>query len=219
MEIIKQAHDKLFKETFGSVKIAKDFINGYLPASILNIVDLDTLEPQKDSFINKELEETFSDLLFKIDINNEEGYVYFLFEHKSYKDKLAVFQLLRYMIEIWESKIQKEDNNQLPIIIPLLVYHNKGEWDIKTSLGEMIQGYNVLPAEVKKHIPNYEYLAYDLTKYKDEDVKLESITRIIIKILKDTRYADRSKLIDVLVEGFGILNDVMEKDTATYYLE
>ena len=142
------------------------------------------MEPQKDSFINKELQEMFFDLLFKIGVNNEEGCVYFLFEHKSYKDKLVVFQLLRYMIEIWESKIKKEDNNQLPIIIPLLIYHNKGEWDIKTSLGEMIQGYNVLPVEVKKYIPNYEYLAYDLTKYKDEDVRLEAITRIIIKILK-----------------------------------
>ena len=95
MDIIEQAHDKLFKETFGNVEIAKDFMSGYLPTSVLDIVDLDTLEPQKDSFITKELQEVFSDLLFRVDINNREGYIYFLFEHKSYKDKLVIFQLLR----------------------------------------------------------------------------------------------------------------------------
>jgi len=37
----------------------------------MQIIDLDTIEPQKDSFINKELQEGFSDLLFKVDINKE----------------------------------------------------------------------------------------------------------------------------------------------------
>ena len=58
------------------------------------------------------------------------------------------------------------------------------------SLGQMIPGYNELPGDIKKYVPNFEYVVYDLTKYKDEDVKLESITRIIIKILKDVKYEE-----------------------------
>ena len=85
---IQNPHDKFFKETFGNVKVAKDFINNYVPQSILNIVDMNILEPQKDSFINKELQEAFSDLLFRTKINNREGYIYFLFEHKSYFSKI-----------------------------------------------------------------------------------------------------------------------------------
>ncbi|MGF7184924.1 putative transposase YdaD [Desulfitispora alkaliphila] len=45
------------------------------------------MEPQKDSFINEELQEVFSDMLFRVNINNREGYIYFLFEHKSYTSK------------------------------------------------------------------------------------------------------------------------------------
>ncbi|WP_429160041.1 Rpn family recombination-promoting nuclease/putative transposase [Desulfitispora alkaliphila] len=48
---------------------------------------MNTLEPQKDSFINEELQEVFSDMLFRVNINNREGYIYFLFEHKSYTSK------------------------------------------------------------------------------------------------------------------------------------
>ena len=219
MHIIEQVHDKLFKETFGSVEIAKDFMNGYLPISIRNIVDLNTLDPQKDSFINKELQEVFSDLLFKVDINNKEGYIYFLFEHKSYKDKLVIFQLLRYMIEIWESKMKKQNSGELPVIIPLVIYHDKGEWKIKTKLSDMIEGYDQLPEEVKRYIPDYEYLIYDLTKYNDEDIKLESVTRIIIKIMRDVRYASKEKVVDIITEGFTLLDKMIEKDNITHYME
>ncbi len=55
---IQNPHDKFFKETFGKVEVARDFFSNYLPQNILNIIDLDTIEPQKDSFINKELVES-----------------------------------------------------------------------------------------------------------------------------------------------------------------
>ncbi len=219
MNIINQAHDKLFKETFGTVEISKDFMNGYLPKSVLDIIDMETLQPQKDSFINKELEEVFSDLLFNVSINGKEGHIYFLFEHKSYKDKMVIFQLLRYMIEIWESKIIKESKNELPVIIPLVIAHDKGTWNVNTSLGDMISGYNILSDDIKKYIPNYEYLIYDLRDYNDDDVKLESITRIIVKMFRDVKYGSKDKIIEVLEEGFKLLSEVMEKDSVTHYLE
>ena len=219
MHIIEQAHDKLFKETFGSLEIAKDFMKGYLPVSILDIVDFSTLELQKDSHINKQLQEVFSDLLFKVDINNKEGYIYFLFEHKSYRDRLVIFQLLRYMVEIWESKVEKQGLSGLPVIIPLVIYHDKGEWRVKTKLSDMIIGYNQLPEDVKKYIPSFEYLIYDLTKYNDEDIKLESVTRIIIKIMRDVRHASKDEVMDIITEGFTLLDKIMEKDTVTHYME
>ena len=61
-------HDSFFKETIGKVEVAEDFLNNYLPEGIRNIVDTRTLEPQKDSFIDKELNETFADMLFKANI-------------------------------------------------------------------------------------------------------------------------------------------------------
>ncbi|WP_156174311.1 Rpn family recombination-promoting nuclease/putative transposase [Clostridium sp. C8] len=36
LDIIDQAHDKLFKETFGNSEIAKDFMNEYLPGDSKN---------------------------------------------------------------------------------------------------------------------------------------------------------------------------------------
>lgn len=73
---IQNPNDKFFKETFGNVEVTKDFLNNYLPQNIMNVIDINTLEPQKDSFINEELQEGFSDMLFKVNINKREGHFY-----------------------------------------------------------------------------------------------------------------------------------------------
>ena len=44
---IQNPHDKFFKETMGNVETAKDFLTNYLPESVMRVVNLDTLEPQK----------------------------------------------------------------------------------------------------------------------------------------------------------------------------
>ncbi len=216
---MQNPHDKFFKETFGNVEVAKDFMKNYLPQSILNIVDMNKLEPQKDSFINKDLQEAFSDLLFKTTINNREGYIYFLFEHKSYVSKNIIFQLLRYMIEIWETKANKEISNELPVIIPLVIYHGKDDWKINKTLGEMIKGYEELPEDVKKYVPNYEYLLYDFSNYTDEEIKGEAQLRIILSLFRDVFTKDSKTVKATALRAIEHLNELEDRQTGIEYFE
>lgn len=216
---VQNPHDRFFKETFGKVEVAKDFLNNYLPENIIRIIDIDTLEPQKDSFINQELQEGFSDLLFKANINNREGYIYFLFEHKSYIGKDIAFQLLRYMVEIWGAKIKKEKADELPVIIPLVVYHGKDHWKIGTTLGEMITGYEDLPEAIKKFTPNYEYLLYDLSRYTDDEIKGEAQLRILFTTFRDIFTKDSKGLQDSIFRAVSYLRELDDKQTGIEYFE
>ncbi|WP_077369179.1 Rpn family recombination-promoting nuclease/putative transposase [Anaerosalibacter sp. Marseille-P3206] len=216
---IQNPHDKFFKETFGNVEIAKDFLNNYLPENIMNVIDVNTLEPQKDSFINEELQEGFSDMLFRVNINKREGYIYFLFEHKSYTSKGISLQLLKYMIEIWEAKIKKEGINELPMIIPLVIYHGKDNWNIKTTLGELITGYKDLPKEIQKFIPDYEYLIYDLSRYTDEEIKGQAQLRIILTIFRDIFTKDNKGLQESIFRAAEYLQELEDKQTGIEYFE
>jgi predicted transposase YdaD len=54
---------------FGDINITKDFLKNYLPEEILKITDLDNVTHEKESFIEKDLEEFYSDLLFRTNIN------------------------------------------------------------------------------------------------------------------------------------------------------
>lgn len=230
VDALNQPHDKYFSATFGKVSFASDFLKSYLPKDLLNIIDMDTLEPQKDSYLNKQLKEQFTDLLFRVNISGREGYIYFLFEHKSYKDRMVIFQVLKYMIEIWESKIKDDKEKrkeeglsvdgeiEIPIVIPLVVYHDEGRWNVKRTLGEMIPDYDELPDNLKKYIPNFEYLLFDLSAWEKEDIRLQSEHMIAIKALSRTRYASREEAIQILIEAIELINRTEEKDVATYYV-
>lgn len=216
---IQNPHDKFFKETLGNVVVAKDFLNQYLPKNIMQVIDVNTLEPQKDSFINEELQENFSDLLFKVNINEKEGFIYFLFEHKSYTSKATAFQLLKYMTEIWEAKMKKEDENALPMIIPLVIYHGKSNWNVKTQLGDMIKGFHDLPSDIQGYIPNFEYLLYDITRYSDEEIKGQAQLRILLTIFRDIFTKDNEGLRESIYRAVSYLRELDDKQTGLEYLE
>lgn len=137
MEIINNPHDKLFKKTFSDIKIARDFLSNYLPGEIVNKIDLNNIQIVKDSFIEENLQETFSDILYKTSVNNQDAYIYILFEHKSYPYKLITIQFLKYIINIWELLIKQKDikNDNLPIILPILnlSWSKRMEYRFKSS--------------------------------------------------------------------------------------
>ena len=53
MEEITRPHDRFFKETFSQVETARDFVRHYLPKEIAALLNLDTLEVTKDSFVDE----------------------------------------------------------------------------------------------------------------------------------------------------------------------
>lgn len=50
---VQNPHDKFVKEVLGNVEVAQSFLSNYLPKNIRSMVNLDSLAPQKDSFINE----------------------------------------------------------------------------------------------------------------------------------------------------------------------
>jgi predicted transposase/invertase (TIGR01784 family) len=61
-EIIKQPHDKLFKQVFSEASNAVDFIRGIFPKELLSKLNLETIVLENSSYITKNLKESFSDL-------------------------------------------------------------------------------------------------------------------------------------------------------------
>ncbi|KMQ50578.1 transposase [Chitinispirillum alkaliphilum] len=109
-------HDTLFRETFSRIETVRSFVANYVPKKISSQLNLQTLAIQKDSFIDKELSEHFSDILYSVKLRGKPAFLYLLFEHKSYIDPWTGFQLLRNMVKIWEQyrKQHKRTDTDLP---------------------------------------------------------------------------------------------------------
>jgi predicted transposase YdaD len=48
---ISNPHDRFFKEVLSRQEVARDFLLHYVPANIVDLLDVDSLEIRKDSFV------------------------------------------------------------------------------------------------------------------------------------------------------------------------
>ena len=202
---LAQPHDATFKKLFGEIEIAKDVIEKNLPKEVLDQLDMDTLKKLDGSFINEKLEETFSDILYGVEIDGKDAYVSLLFEHKSYIDKQGIFQVAGYVIDAWR-KMVEENKKELPIIIPIIVYHGRPSWNYKKDMRDMIPDFDLLPVYLKEMLPVLRHEFIDIGEHSEEDImEYEPLTRIVLRSFKYIYY-DK----DILVEMFIISVDEIQ---------
>ncbi|MFD1388883.1 Rpn family recombination-promoting nuclease/putative transposase [Oceanobacillus oncorhynchi subsp. oncorhynchi] len=174
---------------------------------------------KKFRFISHDLQEYFSDLLFQTKIHQKPAYVYFLFEHKSYHDYYTALQLLRYMVEIWEIKRDNKEENKLPIIMPIVLYHGDTDWYAGTSFHHLLEGYKDFPPNLQKYVPDYEFFLYDVSGYKDENVQLNVFLRIILMVFRDIRKKDIHAVVNTIYQAVDYLRQLQDQTRAIAYLK
>ncbi len=215
---LSQPHDVTFKKLFGETEIAKNVIEKNLPQEVLEQLDMDSLERIDGSFVNKELKETFSDLLYRVRINNRDAYIALLWEHKSYADKFAVFQVAGYILDIWR-KVIKDGKDELPVVIPIVVYHGKSGWNYKTDIKEMIPDFEILPEYLKQMLPIIKHEFINITSHTEEDIQeYEPVTRMVIRSFKYI-FRDQDELIKAFLISLEEVQLLLTEEELNYYLD
>lgn len=195
---LSQPHDATFKKLFGETEIAKDVIEKNLPKEVLDRLDMDSLEKLDGSFISEKLKETFSDIIYRVKINNRDAYIALLLEHKSYTDKFAIFQIAGYILDIWH-KIITEGKKELPVVIPLLVYHGNSNWNYEKDIREMIPDFHILPEYLKQMLPVLRHDFINIKEHTEEDIKeYKPVTRMVLRSLKYI-FGEEDKLIEAFL--------------------
>ncbi len=210
-------HDKLFRKALSNLDNARSLLTHYLPGQVLNLMDLSTLEICKDSFIEKELSDYYSDMLYRVMLKDKTpGFIYVLFEHKSYYDRYVHLQLLEYMVKIWRLHIKQNKKKpvSLPIVIPLLICHGRQDWPQDTvRLTSLLSG----PVDdLAGYIPDFGFEMYDLHRFSDDQIKGTIINRVMMMLFKHIFNPElRHKLPDI----FSLFQTLMEKETGLQWLE
>lgn len=200
-------HDLFFKQYLSHPVAAADFLRNHLPPAVVSLVDLTQLTLAKDSFVDEQLRNHFSDLVYRT-VTTEETPVAFslLFEHKSYPDEWVNFQVFRYLARMWEqefaeiqaaykeAKQTQAKPGRLPRIqtltpiLPLLVYHGKDEWKVSLRFAHHLTGLqdpeSPLAKALAPYIPDFEPHFVNLTALPDEEIQGEVVTRLFVLVLK-----------------------------------
>ncbi|MGA1825409.1 MAG: Rpn family recombination-promoting nuclease/putative transposase [bacterium] len=199
-------HDKFFKAIMNNNEEAVLFFKNILPVNIQKLVDFTTLQIKKDSYIEKELRQFYTDILYQVNLKDQLTFLYLLFEHQSTPDKLIAFRLLGYRVKIWELYLKQNGGNVLPPIIPLVLYHGKKRWTISKRFSDLIMGYR---EELIPYLPDFKYLLYDLSTYTDEEIKGNIKLKVFLYLFKHIFDDD---LLTRLKDIFPLLKELSMED-------
>lgn len=213
MHKVSNPHDKFFKEVFSRKETAMDFLSNHLPMEVLRALNLDAIEIRKDSFIDEELRESFSDLLYEVKLAGSRAYVYVLFEHKSFPDPLTAFQLLKYMLRIWALHLRQSDNKKLPLILPLVLYQGVGTWDVGNRLKDLMASEQ---EALFTYAPDFQFVLYDLSQQSDEQIKGDVIARAMLLAMK---YVFSDELPEKLPDILALLTQLADEQKGLKCME
>lgn len=211
MEVINP-HDRFFRETLAHPGAIRDFLQYYLPADVVALIEPGSAELMKDSFIDDDLRQHFADMLYKVTLRDKRNaYVYIMYEHKSYPDPNALLQVMRYMVRIWEYHLRRW--RKLWPILPVVVYHGATRWGVEEQLREL---FDDIPEAMQPYTPNFRYALIDLSHYDDAEIKGEIRLRVALLTLK---YVFRPELRDHLPDIVALFRDVTAQESGLAALE
>jgi predicted transposase YdaD len=204
-------HDRFFKRLFGNLAVAADFINNYLPAEITARLDLESLTIEKESFVDEELRNHFSDLLYRVKLKTGgEVFIFLLLEHKSAPDVWVAFQLLRYIVQFWELS-KSQGCEKLPLIVPIVLYHGPKHWNVPRRLNALVDSAGM--EDLLEFTPDLEYYLRDVSLNGPEEIKGGPRLRSGLSLM---RYFFSDDLRHRLPEIFRNLREMAKSDALEY---
>ncbi len=166
MKKITNIHDKYFRELFSQREVMQDFLTGALP-NVAKHLKLNTLTLDETTYIDENLQNTYSDLVYSCQYGTEYKLnIALLFEHKSYVPQHPYLQLLGYMLKIWETNV-KQGKKLIPVI-PILFYHGKKEFEKKKfdSYFEKMDDF------LRSYLPSFDFELVNTNSLSDEKIKI-----------------------------------------------
>ena len=144
------SHDQFFRRIFSQVKYARELLSLVLAKRLLQRLDLDTLQPEKETHIHEGTERRM-DALFSARLKDsaQTAQIILLIEHKSFNDSQLMQQLLEYQTVIYRQ--------QTGPVIPIVVYHGKEKFSQKplTFQGFLPFSFSAAP-ELSEYALNFK---------------------------------------------------------------
>ncbi|HRQ37627.1 MAG TPA: Rpn family recombination-promoting nuclease/putative transposase [Chloroflexota bacterium] len=199
------------RDSFGRPEIARNYLEEYLPADLLALLDLDSLILQEGTFIDESLREQQSDLLYQTRLKGDGRalFLYFLFEHKSQPELLIALQLLGYLPGIWQGQVKQKQ--PLSPIIPLVVYHGEKLWHVPTDFFSLLDA----PAGLRPYLLDFHYQISDFSHLSGEEIKGEIWLRVCLSVLRAIFHPGLRHELQPLIE---LAFALWEKETGVEYI-
>ena len=181
---IHHPHDALFRSVFGDPELAGELLRSVLPAELGSAIDWTAMHRIDGSFVDEALAGHQADLLFAATAGGRPALLYLLLEHKAEEDRFTAFQLLRYVVRIWERcRRENPQATLLPAVLPVVFHHGRHPWRGPCDLAALLDTAG-LPAAFVASQPTFSFAIDDLTAHSESDVRHRGLSvRALLPLL------------------------------------
>jgi predicted transposase/invertase (TIGR01784 family) len=117
------------------------------------------------------------------------------------------------MVKIWGQYLKEnESTGKLPVIIPIVIYQGRQQWEFKSSIGHLFENIE----NTGDYIPEFKSEIFEISHIPDEKIKGEILLRVHFLIQK---YSGTSKISEKIHEILILLLSLSNNRTKTEYLE
>jgi predicted transposase YdaD len=205
-------HDRLFRYTFERPAVTEGELRSVLPAPVVEALDFTSLTLEPGTLVDAEHAELETDLLYRVQLSGEEGFIFILFEHQSSADGMMPYRMARYMLRIWErwSRAQATPAKRLPVIVPLLLSNDQRPWRAARSLRELYAAPSGVLDALGPHLLDVTLRIDDLSAQSSEAFKarasLNALGRLTLLMLQPARVA--GDLVNELTDWWDLVTDL-----------
>ncbi len=188
-------HDAVFKTYLSHPDTARDFLQLYLPETLLKVCDLRTLHLESGHFVEDDLRPFYADILYSLKTTAGDGYIYALIEHQSTPDRHMAFRLMRYAIAAMQRHLDA-GHDRLPLVIPVLFYHG-----LVSPYPFSLRWLDEFVApELAGHLYHGAFPLADITVIPDDEIVTHQRMATLELLQKHIRQRDLAQLLDKLSE-------------------
>ena len=182
---IHQPHDKLFRAAFSNPETAAAFLQAYLDAELVALVDWASLHIEPGTFIDAQMKSSIADLLFTAKLHGEDAHFYFLCEHQSSEDCLMPLRVLSYMVNIWTEEVKSLPGPvRLTPIIPVVVAQDNKVWKTSTKFHDLFRLPPEKWEEVRSFMPDFHFRLLQLVELPFESIEGTPDGKLALRALK-----------------------------------
>ncbi|QSF21364.1 Rpn family recombination-promoting nuclease/putative transposase [Citrobacter freundii] len=209
-------HDAVFKQFLYHPDTARDFLDIYLPSTLRELCDLQTLKLESGSFIEDSLRASYSDVLWSLKTNEGDGYIYVVIEHQSSPDAHMPFRLMRYAMAAMQRHLDA-GHKTLPLVIPMLFYHGALS-PYPFSLCWLDEFDDPI---VARQLYSATFPLVDITVIPDDEIMQHRRIALLELMQKHIRKRDLMGLVEQLVSllATGYANDSQLKTLFNYMMQ
>ncbi|KKJ89711.1 Rpn family recombination-promoting nuclease/putative transposase [Citrobacter freundii] len=209
-------HDAVFKQFLYHPDTARDFLDIYLPSTLRELCDLQTLKLESGSFIEDSLRASYSDVLWSLKTNEGDGYIYVVIEHQSSPDAHMAFRLMRYAMAAMQRHLDA-GHKTLPLVIPMLFHHGALS-PYPFSLCWLDEFDDPI---VARQLYSATFPLVDITVIPDDEIMQHRRIALLELMQKHIRKRDLMGLVEQLVSllATGYANDSQLKTLFNYMMQ